>query len=385
MPKKIGYVMAYKIGQNNYGTSLQGYALLRILLRLGYDVEILNYIKQPTLKDKIAWGINLYRCGMLKDVIASYIFKQKVPSEYINNIKERTAAVNKYKEKKLITRFKTYKGYKNLCDGSKYYDAVIVGSDQVWIPVGLPSKFYNLLFVADSVRKIAYASSFGVSEIPKFQRKKTAQYLNRFYRIGVREQRGKEIVEALSDKQATVVADPTLLLSRSEWESEISDSNPFKLQEYIFCYLISENIEARSKAAELAQKKKLKIICIRHLEKYRSVDETYGDIAPYNVDPNDFVKYIKDATYVCTDSFHCTVFSHIFHKQFITFYRTSSGKNSRNSRIDSLFDILGTNKKHLYSMGGLEGIDSPINWNIVDENLSKLRIESINFLQEALL
>lgn len=385
MPKKIGYVMAYKIGQNNYGTSLQGYALLKILLRLGYDVEIINYVKQPTLKDKIEWGINLCRCGMLKDVISSLIFKQKIPSEYINNIKERTAAVNKYKEKKLITKFKTYKGYQNLCDGSKYYDAVVVGSDQVWIPAGLTSKFYNLLFVADSVRKIAYASSFGVSEIPKFQRKKTAQYLKRFYRIGVREQRGKEIVETLSNKQAIVVADPTLLLSRDEWESEISDTNPFRLQEYIFCYLISENIEARSKAVELAQKKNLKIICIRHLEKYRPVDETYGDIAPYNVDPNDFVKYIKDATYVCTDSFHCTVFSHIFHKQFITFYRTSSGKNSRNSRIDSLFEILGTNKKHLYSIGGLDGIDSPINWSMVDESLLKLRTESIHFLQEALL
>ena len=376
--------MAYRSGQNNYGTSLQGYALLKTLLRLGYDVEIINYVKQLSLKDKIEWIINLCRCGMLKNILTSK-FKQKLPPEYIKNIDKRTAAVNHYKEKNLVPRFKTYIGYENLHKGSNNYDAVIVGSDQVWIPAGLTSKFYNLLFVADSVRKVAYASSFGVAEIPEFQKRQTGLYLDRFYRIGVREQQGKEIVESLSHKKAKVVADPTLLLTKEEWELEIATSHPIEPKRYIFCYLISENKEARNKATQLARKKDLEIVCIRHLEKYRAIDETYGDFAPYEVDPNDFIKYIKDAAYVCTDSFHCTVFSHIFHKQFTTFYRTSSVKNNRNSRIDSLFEILGTDKNHLYDIGGLDGIDVPINWNTVDANLSKLRSDSINFLKESLL
>ena len=151
--------MAYRSGQNNYGTSLQGYALLKTLLRLGYDVEIINYVKLLSLKDKIEWIINLCRCGMFKNILSSK-FKQKLPPEYIKNINKRTAAVNHYKEKNLVPRFKTYIGYENLHKGSNNYDAVIVGSDQVWIPAGLTSKFYNLLFVADSVRKVAYASSF---------------------------------------------------------------------------------------------------------------------------------------------------------------------------------------------------------------------------------
>ena len=89
--------------------------------------------------------------------------------------------------------------------------------------MSLPNKFFNLLFVDDRVRKVAYASSFGVSEIPSFQRKATGAYLNRFYKIGVREQRGKEIVEELSHQKATVVVDPTMLLSRKEWEVEITN------------------------------------------------------------------------------------------------------------------------------------------------------------------
>lgn len=381
MSKKIGCAIAYRKGQNNYGTSLQGYAMIKKIQQLGYDVEIINYIKQFTLLDKIKWVINSYRCGLGRSI---KVKKQSLPVDYVRNIGIRTAAVDAYKEKKLLPLFHDYRGYEALSNGSKNYDVVVVGSDQVWIPTGFPTKFYNLLFVDDNVRKVAYASSFGVQEIPDFQKKATGAYLDRFYKIGVREKRGKEIVDALSHQTAQVVADPTLLLSREEWEEEIASSVINDKEPYMFCYLISENEDARAKATELAKQRGLKIICIRHLEKYRAVDDTYGDEAPYNVGPNEFVKYIRNAEYVVTDSFHCTVFSHIFHKNFLTFYRSSGGKNARNSRIDSLISVLGSSKNKLYAVGGMNGIDAEVNWNTVDENLSKLRESSMNFLKEAL-
>lgn len=381
--KKIGCVIAYRKGQNNYGTSLQGYAMINKIEQLGFNVEVINYVKEYSFIDKIKWAINAYRCGMYKKDSASKVPVEK-QSQYRDNLLIRTAAVNQYKEKKLIPLFHDYKGFNALCEGSKNYDVVVVGSDQVWLPVGLPAKFFNLLFVDDRIRKVAYASSFGVQQIPKFQKKATGNYLDRFYRIGVREQRGKEIVESLSGKQAVVVADPTLLLARKEWEEEIKDTRQRYKEPYIFSYLISGNEEARGYVTELARKKNMKVVCIRHLEKYRDVDETYGDDAPYDVNPNDFIRLIKDASYVCTDSFHCTVFSHIFHKQFLTFYRSNSGINSRNSRIDSLFNVLGTNRCHLFNEAGLDGIDSPIDWDTVDVNLQQLRENSLAFLKEAL-
>lgn len=380
---KIGYVLAYTKGQNNYGTSLQGYALLRKLQELGHDVEIIHYIKQLSFFEKIRWVVNSYMCGLGVNPFKRLI-NANYPQQYVNDIKIRTKAVDLYKQDKLIRSFVDYRGYKRLHEGAKNYDIVVVGSDQVWTPLGLPTKFYNLLFVPDSVRKVAYASSFGVQQIPSFQKKAIGAFLNRFYAIGVREQRAKELVDSLSNKTAQVVADPTLLLGSEEWEEEIKNARPNESSPYMFCYLISENEEARSKATELAKKKGIRIICIRHLEKYRPIDETYGDEAPYEVDPNDFVKYIKDATYVVTDSFHCTVFSIIFHKQFLTFYRSAAGKNARNSRIDSLFNVLGLDKAHLYATCGLDGIDVSVDWNLVDEKLSELRIESIKFLQKAL-
>lgn len=381
MNKKIGCVIAYREGQNNYGTSLQAYAMIKKLQQLGFNVEIINYIKQLSLLDKIRWVINAYRCGL-------YIRLRKKSSRhspiYQANLKVRTRTVDEYKSNKLKYLFRDYIGFDSLRKGSKNYDAIIVGSDQVWLPTGLPTKFHNLLFVDENVRKIAYASSFGVQDIPHFQKKETGRYLDRFYRIGVREQRGKEIVEELSHLPAKVVLDPTLLLTKDEWEAEIDSTIINDSEPYMFCYLISENEEARYKASELARKKGIKIICIRHLEKFREIDETYGDEAPYNVGPNEFVKYIRNADYVVTDSFHCTVFSHIFHKNFLTFYRSTTGKNARNSRIDSLFSILGTNDKRKYSIGGVNGIDEEVNWVTVDINLARLREESINFLIESL-
>ena len=383
--QKIGCVIAYTEGHNNYGTSLQGYAMLKKIQQLGYEVEVIHYVKQLSTIQKIKFVANAIRAGEWKSIVARLTAKRTLKKypQYAAGIAKRTKAVNAYKAKKLLPLFHTYVGYDALHKGSLNYDAVVVGSDQVWTPMSLPNKFFNLLFVDDSVHKIAYASSFGVSEIPSFQRKETGLYLDRFYRIGVREERGKEIVEELSHQKATVVADPTLLLTREEWEAEISDARPNESEPYIFCYFLGTNQEARKAANLLRTQTGYKIITIRHMDEYVPEDEQFGDEAPYNVDPNDFVKYISKAAYVCTDSFHCTVFSILFHRQFMTFYRFAEGsKTGRNSRINSLFDLFELQER-LYK-GDINKITNPIDYNSVDKKLSELRKESISFLNECL-
>ena len=382
--KKIGCI-AYTEGHNNYGTSLQGYAMLKKIQQLGYEVEVIKYTKRLSAWQKMKFVVNALRAGEWKNIQHRLTGKQmlkKYPA-YAAGIAERTKAVNAYKQKKLIPLFHEYIGYDALHKGSLNYAAVVVGSDQVWTPMSLPNKFFNLLFVDDSVRKVAYASSFGVSEIPSFQRKATGAYLDRFYKIGVREQRGKEIVEELSHQKATVVADPTMLLSREEWEQEIADAHTTTEELYIFCYFLGTNQEARKAAKELKEKTGYKIITIRHMDEYVPEDERFGNEAPYNVNPNDFVKYISRAAYVCTDSFHCTVFSILFHRQFMTFYRFAEGsKTGRNSRINSLFDLFELQER-LYK-GDINKITNPIDYNSVDEKLSELRKDSIAFLNECL-
>lgn len=383
--KKIGCVIAYTKGHNNYGTSLQGYAMLKKIQQLGYEVEVIQYTKRLSVWQKMKFVVNALRAGEWKNIKHRLTDKQilkKYPA-YAAGIAERTKAVDAYKQKKLTPLFHEYIGYDALHKGSLNYDAVVVGSDQVWTPMSLPNKFFNLLFVDDRVRKVAYASSFGVSEIPSFQRKATGAYLDRFYKIGVREQRGKEIVEELSHQKATIVADPTMLLSREEWEQEIADAHTTTNEPYIFCYFLGTNQEARKAANELKAKTGYKIITIRHMDEYVPEDEQFGDEAPYSIDPNDFVKYISRAAYICTDSFHCTVFSILFHRQFMTFYRfAATNKTGRNSRIDSLFNILGLQDR-LYA-GNVFAIDHLITYDKVDEKLKKLRENSLAFLKSSL-
>lgn len=388
MTKKIGCVIAYTPNQNNYGTSLQGYAMLRKIKDMGFQVEVIYYKKQLTLVQKMAFVWNAWRVGEIKEILVrlNHDTVLKKHPHYAEVIKKRTLAVNGYKAKKLLPFFHEYCGYKELHDGSKNYDVVVVGSDQVWTPMSLPNKYFNLLFVDDSVRKVAYASSFGVSIIPKFQQKATGVYLDRFYKIGVREQRGKELVDSLSHKKAEVVADPTLLLSKNEWEQEINVTPNYKIDTdvpYIFCYFLGTNPEARYAANELKKRTGYKIVAIRHMDEYVESDEQFGDEAPYDVDPNDFIRLISKAAYVCTDSFHCSVFSIIFHRQFMTFYRfLQTSKSSRNSRIDSLFGLFGLQQR-LYH-GDIMTIEQPVNWEHVDDTLLNLRQKSIDFLIDAL-
>lgn len=383
MNKKIGCVIAYRKNHTNYGTSLVGYALVKKIQQLGYDAEIINYVKKCSFREKAIIGWNQFRVIGWK-MISDRLAPKVTNPNYVEGIRIRTEAVEEYKEKKLIPLFHDYVGFDALRSGSKNYDAVVVGSDQVWVPAGLKTGFFNLLFVDDSVRKVSYASSFGVSEIPGFQKKDTARYLDRFYRVSVREQKGKEIVDSLSKNKAKVVADPTMLLDRNEWAEEVKDSKVDTSTPYIFCYFLGTNQDARKAANELKAKTGYKIITLRHMDEFVESDERFGDEAPYNIDPEGFVKYIKDAAYVLTDSFHCTAFSIQFQKKFMTFYRFAVGsKGNRNSRIDSLFNVLSIPKEHLYN-GDVSLIEKEIDWNKVDERLIRLREDSINYLKESL-
>ena len=116
------------------------------------------------------------------------------------------------------------------------------------------------------------ASSFGVSEIPASQVKKTKEYLSRFSMISVREKQGAEIVEKLTGKKAEVCCDPTVLTDRKRWD-ELSGACPFVSEKYIFCYFIGNNPSQREFAKKLAQKTDCKILAVKHIDEYIKSDD----------------------------------------------------------------------------------------------------------------
>jgi hypothetical protein len=383
--KKIGLVIRYARNHNNYGSSLQNFAMLSQICKLGYDCEIIQYRKRVSLVRKLWMVIQMFRIGAYHDQLRELKAKisLKLHKKYAANIAIRTLAINRFKAKKIEPFIRIYDGFENLCKGSLNYAAVVVGSDQLWTPVSLYNKYFNLLFVDDKVPKISYGTSFGVSQLHKLQVKQYGEFLDRFKNISVREISGKNIVDTVSSQTAKVVLDPTMLFTCEEWAKEIASSNADVTEPYIFCYLLGTNLDARKAVNDLKQKTGLKIIAICNMDEYVAADENFGDEAPYDVSPLDFVKYIGNARYVCTDSFHGSVFSILFHRQFITFYRYSAiQKGSRNSRIDSLFQLLGI-KDRIY-VKDITAIDNEISYTGVDNRLNELREYSLQYLKESL-
>lgn len=385
--KKIGCVVIMHPGQNNYGSSLQGFATIEAISKLGYDCEIIRYNKVRNLRQTLKDLPGYLQSGAIGQQM--YLYHKKwdlfAHKEFARTRKMRTAAVDRFKKKYLDAISAYYTGYEALQKGSLKYSVIMVGSDQVWGPLSLYSRFYNLLFVDDSVPKFSYASSFGVSNIIPCQREAVKGYLQRLDKIGLREQRGKEIVEELTDrKDAQVVLDPTLLLDRATWESHIDESRCKVDEPYILTYLLGERADIRKQVRKLRKESGIKVVNLPHIDNYHKIDDDLGDINLYDVDPFDFIRLVRDAKYVVTDSFHGSVFSILFHKKFMTFYRKpKTAKGNTNSRIDSLFNIFGQSDR-LFHGDIFTEIDKDVDWAYVEQQLSGMKVQSLDFLKSCL-
>ena len=265
------------------------------------------------------------------------------------------------------------------------YSAILVGSDQLWRTDSVEHGYYTLEWVPDNVRKIAYSTSIGVKEVPWFQVEKNRRFMNRFDYIALREQSACDLVYKLTGRKVQVVLDPTLLFTGEQWMN-IQQIEPLTTDNYIFCYLLGNNPDQRTLIKQVQKKTGLKIVALQHLDEYIPSDEGFADEAPYNVGPREFLNYIRNADYIFTDSFHCSVFSILYKKQFFTFSRFSErAKQSTNTRIDNLLNLTGLSQRRINSQSELNSIlDMPCNYKGVDERLDALRQSSMEYLYTAL-
>jgi hypothetical protein len=391
---KVGIIIMRPIAlvtcyyHHNYGSMLQAYATQMMMeqLKLPYETlacktpmvymlqnKFLYYIKKIIIAD---WNLKLgkikinYQKMMHKETFGKKI---NIRNEYFDDFANTCFKISPYYPTRL-----------ELSKAVSKYSAFLVGSDQLWRTDSVEAGYFTLDFVPDDILKVAYSTSFGIKEVPWFQIKKNKKFLNRFDFISVREKSAANLIKELINRDVPVVLDPTLLFTGDQW-MHLQEKKPIIESGYIFCYFLGNNPWQREFVLRLKKRTGLKIVALLHLDNYIPRDERFADVSPYNIGPNEFLNLMRNANYVFTDSFHGTVFSILYEKNFFTFNRfKESNIQSTNTRIDNLLEITGMENRRIMKDTSIEYcLGLPVDFCGVDGKIEFLRKFSFDFLEKA--
>lgn len=357
--KKIGIITIND--NNNYGNRLQNYALQEKLKEISkYDVITIRNSEYTNRKESIIKQF----LRILKKIYVQ--IRRNIP-------KERIALFKEFNKNIKMTKRNFYWFLDKKIE--KKYDYFMVGSDQVWnAPVARFSDV-DLLTFAPPNKRISYAASFGVSELPDSFSVKGKENLSKFKAISVREDLGKNIVKNFTQRDdIEVLIDPTMLLNSEEWDKV--SKKPYQLdmingKKYILNYFLGNLSENRKKEIEqIAKENDCEIINI--LDKNSPFYET---------GPSEFLYLEKNAFLICTDSFHSCVFSILFDRPFLVFERED--KNVKmNSRIETLITKFELKNRKFEGKITRENLEH--DYSEAYEILEKEREKANNFLKKAL-
>lgn len=349
---------------NNYGGNLQRYALVRVLREMGHDVKHINLrcsYRLPYYKMPYCYTKRL----VMKIVGSNFpVFYEKKKQK--ENERLEVNALNFYK--RYIDHTRAVYGLrqvKQVCRESKF-DAVVVGSDQVWrydmVKSGLGLKNYMLGFIHDKrIKKIAYAVSLGTEKgLNKKQAQRYSIFYNKFYAVSVREFQSVVFFDEYDwiKPQARHVIDPIFLLEKEDYialTEEISIDDITKNK--IFCYILDTNKDVEN----IIQRKEEEL-------RTSSVIVSLEDTAKVSIEQ--WLYNIYTCRLMITDSFHGVAFSILFNKPFIFCGNERRG----NMRINSLY------KMFMIDSDQTEHLD----WRLINRYVNQLRLISKGFLNDSL-
>jgi len=332
----------------NHGGFFQAFSTYQFLKGNGFDVEIINY------KNKIHWLLE-YKAFLWT----------KNPITLILNIKKIIDFKNDQKEMNLGTFTTDVRKIK------KVFDVIVVGSDIVW-NYELPFLGRDPVYFGDGLESkkwISYAPSFGAvdcetSIIPDY----VVRGLKKFSHISVRDENSKCLVKKACEKDAKVVLDPTFLLDTRGMEKAIKTKDEFLL---VYAYSLRESDIKQVKG--FASQNNLKVVAVGY-------SQPWADLNIINLGPFEWIGYFNKASYVLTSTFHGTLYSLKYKKNFIT-----SNNKAISNKTKTILAKLGLldrltegqlNFDELYSSG--------VDYGVVNDLLDPLVDESKKYLLEAL-
>ena len=382
---KIGIMTICKC--NNYGAELQAYATQAIIRQMGCDPEIIDYIyyKSWRFKDtkmsrpfmamsfieRIKYGLK-YR---VVDFLADFLFPYFIP--VLKRRKEKFSVFHQ-----INSKFgRCYKSMDELYKKPPQYNVYMTGSDQVWNPSALSSiEPYFLSFAPKGTKKVSYAASFGISELPAILESRYKKLLSEYDYIGVREKSGCDMVKQICGMDSTWVLDPTLLLSKKDWNRIGKPYNKTPKQ-YVLIYQLSTSQTIVRLARQISKEKGIPVLRITKRAYCTKRDAGIRNIL--DAGPEEFVSLISGACVVLTNSFHGTAFSINMEVPFWTFI---SPHNSNNSRIKDLLELLGLQDRMLRDDQNIEIVNlfAGIDFKRVMDILMSARNKSVSFLRKAI-
>ena len=361
----------------NYGGILQAYALQTILERMGHHVVVFNHKRKYRLP---LWRLPL---SYVKRFIGKYILSKKnvrifaeqhQNKEYIIISQHIQRFIDTYIHSFYVESFKNLK--------SADFDAIVVGSDQVWRP-----KYFTSLFKSDisnaylsfaahwQVKRLSYAASFGVDtwEYNKEQTEKCKYLINKFNAISVREDSAQILCAENYDVTVEHVLDPTMLLTKEDYESLLNKECEKELEGEIMTYILDDNTDKDSFVKKVETITGYKSFCAKAKSDNR---DSINDLIQPPIEH--WIQGFRDAKIIITDSFHACVFSILFRKPFFVIMNDGRGK----SRFQSLLRMFGLEDRIVSpnSIISQKNIEYPIP-DSTYEILDNMRKHSFDFLK----
>lgn len=362
--KKIEVITLHRV--TNFGSLLQTYATQTVLERMGYNVEVIDFVPEGLSFFRAIWprGSNAWKQAVkIIPLTVANIIQYNMSDSFLRKYIHLTQK-----------RFKNFSELKNDCPEADIY---LSGSDQVWNTQNNNKDedlgAYYLAFT-DSREKIAYAGSFGRIELSSEELKRIEPWLKEYKAISVRESHGINILNQIG-LYGEHVLDPTMLLSFAEWERLIPKKTRSESR-FVFVYNLNRNKLVEKIAKKVAEVKKCKIVNFADTFEFISGANNRMNNTPY-----DFLYYLSKSCFVVTDSFHGTAFSINFNKQFIC---VSPPKYS--SRLESILGLFNCSTRMVNDLSQVDNLlDTDIDYSIVNRKLQEEREISEQYLKCSLL
>lgn len=340
---RIGLITLFR---DNYGSELQCYATKTFLKNHGYECDLLFIEEHDTekVKSKIKSILNILYHSLR---YRGFWENRKQIKNSIKKSNHSMTAESKFELDWFCESVLQPKGVEyrliNSQRFNKKYDFFIAGSDQIWGGGYLVNPFMFLEF-ADNDKKIALSPSFGVEKIKNFNKTHFKKSISEIPVLSAREESGVKIIQELTSRTVPRLADPIMLLSSEEW-GDFSKKGKVIDGDYIFAHFLGvPNKTALKAILYLSEKYNIKVVCFANdYTEYSKIDNHVLESGS----PYDYVSLIKNARFVCTDSFHTSHFSVVFNKPFFTFERTYGHNNKQNSRLQNLFSIYNCTDRYI--------------------------------------